>query len=73
MTATSDARHGDFALVEYDYPATEVPSEVTPALAVAAFRHLDNRDGFPLLHAHCPVLTRLLRLDDDCEPVWGRP
>ncbi|MFB9466586.1 MobF family relaxase [Streptomyces cinereospinus] len=29
----------------------------TPALVVAAFRHLDNRDGFPLLHDHCPSAT----------------
>ncbi|MEU2826735.1 relaxase domain-containing protein [Streptomyces bacillaris] len=25
----------------------------TPALVVAAFRHYDNRVGFPLLHDHC--------------------
>lgn len=43
----------------------------TPALVVAAFRHFDNRDGFPLLHDHCLVLNRVQRLDDDGEPVWG--
>jgi conjugative relaxase-like TrwC/TraI family protein len=43
----------------------------TPALVVAAFRHFDNRDGFPLLHDHCLVLNRAQRLDDDGEPVWG--
>lgn len=43
----------------------------TPALVVAAFRHLDNRDGFPLLHDHCLILNRVQRLDDDGEPVWG--
>ncbi|GAA3381076.1 hypothetical protein GCM10020367_70910 [Streptomyces sannanensis] len=43
----------------------------TPALIVAAFRHFDNRDGFPLLHDHCLVLNRVQRLDDDGEPVWG--
>ncbi|MEU2556837.1 MobF family relaxase [Streptomyces sp. NPDC013313] len=43
----------------------------TPALVVAAFRHFDNRDGFPLLHDHCLVLNRVERLDDGGEPVWG--
>ncbi|MFD4613598.1 MobF family relaxase [Streptomyces sp. NPDC058440] len=43
----------------------------TPALVVAAFRHFDNRDGFPLLHDHCLILNRVQRLDDDGEPVWG--
>ncbi|MFI0813905.1 MobF family relaxase [Streptomyces echinatus] len=43
----------------------------TPALVVAAFRHFDNRDGFPLLHDHCLVLNRVQRLGDDGEPVWG--
>nr|WP_237547416.1 relaxase domain-containing protein [Streptomyces sp. SID5476] len=37
----------------------------------AAFRHFDNRDGFPLLHDHCLVLNRVQRLDEDGEPVWG--
>ncbi|MEU9189456.1 MobF family relaxase [Streptomyces sp. NPDC048484] len=43
----------------------------TPALVVAAFRHFDNRDGFPLLHDHCLILNRVQRRDDDGEPVWG--
>ncbi|MFD7134870.1 relaxase domain-containing protein [Streptomyces sp. NPDC059894] len=43
----------------------------TPTLVVAAFRHFDNRDGFPLLHDHCLVLNRVQRLDDDGEPVVG--
>ncbi|MEU7088110.1 MobF family relaxase [Streptomyces achromogenes] len=43
----------------------------TPALVVAAFRHYDNRDGFPLLHDHCLVLNRVQRLGADGEPVWG--
>ncbi|MEU9617017.1 MobF family relaxase [Streptomyces sp. NPDC048209] len=43
----------------------------TPALVVAAFRHFDNRDGFPLLHEHCLVLNRVQRRDADGEPVWG--
>ncbi|MFF1285799.1 MobF family relaxase [Streptomyces sp. NPDC058299] len=43
----------------------------TPALVVAAFRHFDNRDGFPLLHDHCLVLNRVQRRGDDGEPVWG--
>ncbi|MYZ34337.1 relaxase domain-containing protein, partial [Streptomyces sp. SID4917] len=43
----------------------------TPALVVAAFRHFDNRDGFPLLHEHCLVLNRVQRLDGSGEPVWG--
>ncbi|MFJ1835208.1 MobF family relaxase [Streptomyces sp. NPDC088175] len=42
----------------------------TPALVVAAFRHFDNRDNFPLLHDHCLILNRVQRLDDG-EPVWG--
>ncbi|XMN04576.1 MobF family relaxase [Streptomyces griseobrunneus] len=43
----------------------------TPALVVAAFRHFDNRDGFPLLHEHCLVLNRVQRLDEHGEPKWG--
>jgi conjugative relaxase-like TrwC/TraI family protein len=43
----------------------------TPALAVAAFRHFDNRDSGPLLHDHCLILNRVQRLDADGEPVWG--
>ncbi|WP_255345664.1 MobF family relaxase [Streptomyces chartreusis] len=43
----------------------------TPALVVAAFRHFDNRDGFPLLHDHCLILNRVQRLDDNGEPKWG--
>ena len=43
----------------------------TPALVVAAFRHFDNRGGFPLLHDHCLVLNSVQRLDDDGEPVVG--
>ncbi|GAA1149117.1 MobF family relaxase [Streptomyces javensis] len=43
----------------------------TPALVVARFRHMDNRDGLPLLHDHCLILNRVQRLDDDGEPVWG--
>ncbi|MGW5679326.1 MobF family relaxase [Streptomyces sp. NPDC003860] len=43
----------------------------TPALVVAAFRHFDNRDGFPLLHDHCLVFNRVQRLDDNGEPKWG--
>lgn len=42
----------------------------TPALVVAAFRHFDNRDNFPLLHDHCLILNRVQRLDDG-EPVWA--
>uniref|UniRef100_UPI003F498997 MobF family relaxase n=1 Tax=Streptomyces achromogenes TaxID=67255 RepID=UPI003F498997 len=42
-----------------------------PALVVAAFRHFDNRDGFPLLHDHCLILNRVQRLNDNGEPVWG--
>ncbi|MFE2045311.1 MobF family relaxase [Streptomyces sp. NPDC059477] len=42
-----------------------------PALVVAAFRHYDNRDGFPLLHTHCLVLNRVQRPGADGEPVWG--
>ncbi|MGW1902248.1 MobF family relaxase [Streptomyces hirsutus] len=34
-----------------------------PALVVAAFRHFDNRDGFPLLHDHCLMLNRVQRPD----------
>ncbi|WP_066945142.1 MobF family relaxase [Streptomyces lushanensis] len=43
----------------------------TSAVVVAAFRHFDNRDGFPLLHDHCLVLNRVQRLDADGEPVRG--
>ncbi|MFH8873196.1 MobF family relaxase [Streptomyces griseus] len=43
----------------------------TPALVVAAFRHFDNRDGFPLLHEHCLVLNRVQRRDDHGELKWG--
>ncbi|MFF2523529.1 MobF family relaxase [Streptomyces liangshanensis] len=42
-----------------------------PALVVAAFRHFDNRDGFPLLHDHCLILNRVQRLDAYGDPVWG--
>jgi len=45
--------------------------EKTPALVVAAFRHFDNRDGFPLLHERCLALDRVQRLDDRGEPKWG--
>lgn len=34
-----------------------------PALVVAAFRHYDNRNGFPLLHEHCLILNRAQRPD----------
>uniref|UniRef100_UPI002F912E1D MobF family relaxase n=1 Tax=Streptomyces sp. NBC_01562 TaxID=2975879 RepID=UPI002F912E1D len=34
-----------------------------PALVVAAFRHFDNRNGFPLLHEHCLILNRAQRPD----------
>ncbi|MEU4655048.1 MobF family relaxase [Streptomyces sp. NPDC023723] len=34
-----------------------------PALVVAAFRHYDNRNGFPLLHEHCLILNRVQRPD----------
>lgn len=34
-----------------------------PALVVAAFRHYDNRNGFPLLHEHCLILNRGQRSD----------
>ncbi|NWF30289.1 relaxase domain-containing protein [Streptomyces sp. PKU-EA00015] len=34
-----------------------------PALVVAAFRHFDNRDGFPLLHTHCLIANRAQRPD----------
>lgn len=34
-----------------------------PALAVAAFRHFNNRNGFPLLHEHCLILNRVQRPD----------
>ncbi|WP_268240789.1 relaxase domain-containing protein [Streptomyces lacrimifluminis] len=40
-------------------------------LVVAAFRHFDNRDGFPLLHDHCLILNRVQRRGEDGEPVWG--
>ncbi|MCZ0983793.1 relaxase domain-containing protein [Streptomyces diastatochromogenes] len=43
----------------------------TPALVVAAWRHFENRDGFPLLHDHCLILNRVQRLDADGDPVWG--
>ncbi|MCP9213265.1 MobF family relaxase [Streptomyces cucumeris] len=36
-----------------------------PALVVAAFRHFDNRDGFPLLHEHCLILNRVQRPDGE--------
>ncbi|MFC8793378.1 MobF family relaxase [Streptomyces cinereoruber] len=32
-----------------------------PGLIVAAFRHYENRDGFPLLHDHCLILNRAQR------------
>ncbi|MGW2184116.1 MobF family relaxase, partial [Streptomyces sp. NPDC001732] len=35
----------------------------TPALVVAAFRHFDNRNGFPLLHEHCLIANRVQRPD----------
>ncbi|MFC8765080.1 MobF family relaxase [Streptomyces sp. NPDC057193] len=34
-----------------------------PGLIVAAFRHYENRDGFPLLHDHCLILNRGQRPD----------
>lgn len=34
-----------------------------PALVVAAFRHYDNRHGFPLLHEHCLIANRVQRPD----------
>ncbi|MGW3029165.1 MobF family relaxase [Streptomyces sp. NPDC001221] len=34
-----------------------------PAMVVAAFRHFDNRDSFPLLHDHCLILNRAQRPD----------
>ncbi|MER8235120.1 MobF family relaxase [Streptomyces sp. NPDC094049] len=34
-----------------------------PGLVVAAFRHFENRDGFPLLHTHCLILNRAQRPD----------
>ncbi|MFH8717510.1 MobF family relaxase [Streptomyces zaomyceticus] len=34
-----------------------------PGLIVAAFKHFENRDGFPLLHTHCLVLNRAQRPD----------
>ncbi|MFF7361569.1 MobF family relaxase [Streptomyces sp. NPDC008125] len=34
-----------------------------PALVVAAFRHYNNRNGFPLLHEHCLILNRVQRPD----------
>ncbi|MEU0992146.1 MobF family relaxase [Streptomyces sp. NPDC005953] len=37
-----------------------------PGLVVAAFRHFDNRDGFPLLHHHLLLLNRAQRSDG----VW---
>ncbi|MEU1371411.1 relaxase domain-containing protein [Streptomyces sp. NPDC005803] len=41
----------------------------TPALVVAAFRHIDHRDGLPLLHEHCLILNRVQRLGAGGEPV----
>jgi hypothetical protein len=38
---------------------------------VAAFRHFDNWDAFPLLHDHCLVFNRVQRRADDGEPVWS--
>ncbi|WP_406307621.1 hypothetical protein OHA61_39465 [Streptomyces sp. NBC_00885] len=32
-----------------------------PALVVARFRQLENRDGFPLLHDHCVSSDRTTR------------
>ncbi|MEU8764609.1 MobF family relaxase [Streptomyces sp. NPDC048659] len=43
----------------------------TPALVVAAWRHFENRDGFPLLHEHCLILNRVQRPDAGGDPVWG--
>ncbi|MFC7818702.1 MobF family relaxase [Streptomyces sp. NPDC057367] len=43
----------------------------TPALVVAAVRHFENRDGFPLLHEHCLVLNRVQRPDTGGDPKWG--
>ncbi|WP_369174986.1 relaxase domain-containing protein [Streptomyces sp. R28] len=43
----------------------------SPALVLPAFRHFDNRDGFPLLHDHCLLLNRVQGPDDDGEPVVG--
>ncbi|MCX5207624.1 relaxase domain-containing protein [Streptomyces sp. NBC_00237] len=34
-----------------------------PALVVAAYRHFDNRNGFPLLHEHCLIANRAQRPD----------
>ncbi|MEU0310481.1 MobF family relaxase [Streptomyces cyaneofuscatus] len=34
-----------------------------PSLVVAAFRHYDNRNGFPLLHEHCLIANRAQRPD----------
>ncbi|MFJ5787936.1 MobF family relaxase [Streptomyces hydrogenans] len=34
-----------------------------PGLVVAAFKHYENRDGFPLLHTHCLILNRAQRPD----------
>lgn len=34
-----------------------------PALVVAALRHYDNRNGFPLLHEHCLIANRAQRPD----------
>jgi hypothetical protein len=36
---------------------------MAPALVVAAFRHFDNRNGFPLLREHCLILNRVQRPD----------
>lgn len=43
----------------------------TPALVVAAFRHIDNRDGLPLLHDHCLIFKRVQRLSADDDLAWG--
>ncbi|MER5886945.1 MobF family relaxase [Streptomyces sp. NPDC001941] len=39
----------------------------TPALVAAAYRHYENRDGFPLLHEHVLILNRVERPDGQ----WG--
>ncbi|MFF0050851.1 MobF family relaxase [Streptomyces sp. NPDC005498] len=38
-----------------------------PALAVARFRHFENRDGYPLLHDHCVTSVKVQRPDG----TWG--
>ncbi|MFF3489428.1 relaxase domain-containing protein [Streptomyces sp. NPDC002701] len=40
-----------------------------PRSLVAAFRHIDNRDGLPLLHEHCLILNLVQRLGADGDPV----